>query len=84
MPNPLVSGSTLRFDLARAANARLEIFDLSGRLVGVVAEGELPAGEHEATWTGLNADGRPVAAGVYFCAMSAVGSESRRKMVLLK
>jgi endonuclease I len=83
-PNPFNPSTTISFELPQPTDVRVEIFDLSGRLVSVVAEGELPAGEHEVVWAGLDADGRAVAAGVYFCALRAGGSEGRRKMVLLK
>lgn len=83
-PNPFNPATTISFELSQPSDVRIEIFDLSGRLVSVVAEGELPAGEHEVTWTGLDAEGRAVASGVYFCAMRSGGFEGRRKMVLLK
>jgi endonuclease I len=83
-PNPFNPATTISFELSQPSGVRIEIFDLSGRLVSVVAEGEFPAGEHETTWTGLDSSGRAVAAGVYFCAMRAGGFEGRRKMVLLK
>jgi Endonuclease I/FlgD Ig-like domain len=83
-PNPFNPVTTISFELSQPAAVRVEIFDLSGRLVTVVAEGELPAGEHEVTWAGLDAGGRAVASGVYFCAMRAGEAEGRMKMVLLK
>ncbi len=72
-PNPFNPVTTISFELSQPGRVRIEIFDLSGRLVAVVAEAELPAGEHEVTWAGLDADGRAVASGVYFCAMRAGG-----------
>jgi hypothetical protein len=83
-PNPFTSSTAVRFSLARAGEARLEVFDVSGRLVATLLEGPQPAGRGHAFWDGRDAGGRPVAAGIYFVSLSA-GRESRSvKMLLLR
>jgi hypothetical protein len=65
-PNPFRQAASIRFDLPRAARVRLEVFDVTGRLVRSLIDGEnTDGGSHEVGWDGLNSSGRPVAAGVY-------------------
>ena len=83
-PNPFNPVTHLRFDLARPATVTFGIYDVRGRLVRTLVAGELPAGIHEATWDGRDADGRTQAAGVYLARLD-VGAESHtQRLVLLK
>jgi hypothetical protein len=52
-----------------------DIFDIAGRKVGTVFQGNLPAGRHLLRWDGRNAFGRSAGAGIYFMRISAEGSE---------
>ena len=73
VPNPLVAGSTLRFDLARATGARLEVFDLSGRRVAVLADREFTAGRYSQHWDGRSDDGVAAGPGLYFVRLTPRG-----------
>jgi hypothetical protein len=72
-PNPLRGSSTLRFDLATAADVRLEVFDLSGRRVSTIVSGELPAGRYTYRWNGADDQGGGAKAGLYFVRLSGTG-----------
>ena len=63
-PNPFNSAATIRYELPQPSHINLSIYDLSGRLVETLADGEVEAGEHEITW---QAEG--MAAGVYLVRM---------------
>jgi hypothetical protein len=65
-PNPFQGRTSIRFGLARSSEARLELFDVTGRHVRTLAEGVLAAGPHAVVWDGLDRRGRAVGAGVYF------------------
>jgi hypothetical protein len=82
-PNPFTDATTLRFDLPVAAQVRLAIFDVQGRLRSVVTNGWFPAGTHAWTWNGGDADGARLGPGVYFYALQAGDFSARRKMVRL-
>jgi hypothetical protein len=75
-PNPFRDATTLRFDLPARGPVHLAIHDVSGRLVSELRSGTADAGRHSVTWTGTDARGTPVAAGVYFARVTA-GAESR-------
>jgi C1A family cysteine protease len=83
-PNPFNPVTTIAFALPEAGPARLAVYNVSGRLVAVLAEGVLDAGEHEAVWNGRDATGRQLGSGVYFVRLEVAGSVSTRKMVMVK
>lgn len=84
-PNPFNPSVLVRYSLSRAMHAKLEIFDLAGRRVKVLEDGVQEEGIHEALWTGQDGNGRRVAAGAYFCRLSAEdGTGQTWKIMMLK
>jgi sugar lactone lactonase YvrE len=83
-PNPFRSMTRIGFDLPVAAHVELRVFDAEGRLVRKLVEGEVPAGTHEARWSGDDATGRRVRAGVYFYRLRAGTYVSNRRMLLIE
>lgn len=84
-PNPFNPSTTLRFSVAAGgAPVRLAIHDLRGRLLRVLAEGSLAAGEHSAAWDGRDARGEALPSGVYFSRLSQGDAEQQGKLLLLK
>ncbi|MBI1798957.1 MAG: choice-of-anchor D domain-containing protein [Candidatus Eisenbacteria bacterium] len=72
-PNPLSGSSTVRFDLALAAQARLEVFDLSGRRVTKLADRAFDPGRYSVRWDGRGEGGRALGPGLYFVRLSGPG-----------
>ena len=64
-PNPFGPQSSLRYRLTHPSHVRVEIYDVRGRLVRTVFDGERDAGWHDEAWDGV-ATGGPVSSGVYF------------------
>lgn len=89
-PNPFNPETNIPFDLPEAAQVRLELYDMSGRLVRVLAEGEKPAGSHLLRWDGRDQAGQPANSGVYLFRLQARARHSgevftaTRKLLLLK
>ena len=81
-PNPFNPATTIPLAVpAGAKDVDLTIYNVLGQPLRRVWTGPLPAGEHELTWDGRDAQGRPVAAGVYVYRLQ-VGEQTRtRKMV---
>ncbi len=73
VPNPLLSSSTLRLDVARSGHARLEVFDLSGRRVAVLANREFTPGRYSLRWDGRGDAGSPAGPGLYFVRLTGHG-----------
>lgn len=65
VPNPFNPSTTLSFELPSSGQARLSVFDVSGRLIRTLVDGSLPPGKHEVVWDGRDASGRDVGSGTY-------------------
>jgi hypothetical protein len=83
-PNPFNPRTTIRFDLPVAGQARLSIYDLAGRLVRILVEGEIPAGSHEAVWDGRDESGRAVPSGSYLARLVAGGKVEGVRLSLVR
>jgi subtilisin-like proprotein convertase family protein len=83
-PNPFNPRTVLRFDLARAGQVELDIYDLRGRLVRPLLTGEWPAGNHEVIWDGRDGQGRALSSGTYLARLRADGEIQQHKMLLLR
>lgn len=82
LPSLFSRSSTIRYSIPVAGRVRLTVTDLAGRAVATLQDGNLPAGRHEATWHGTDAEGRRLAGGVYFCRLDAPDLQALEKMVL--
>jgi hypothetical protein len=83
-PNPFNPLTTLKYAVPAAAQVRLRVYDLQGRLVSVLVNQVQERGWHESRWDGRTGDGRPVASGLYFYKLQ-VGKETlTRKMSLIR
>ncbi len=83
-PNPARGATLLRYTLPSAAPVRLELFDLAGRRVRVIEEGERSAGDHATQFDGSDADGRAVAAGLYFVRLETGGRSATTRLVIAR
>ncbi|MCB9466228.1 MAG: FG-GAP repeat protein [Candidatus Eisenbacteria bacterium] len=85
-PTVFVNSTTIRFALAEEGDARLEIFDATGRRVALLLEAELDAGEHRIDWDGSIGVGNaaPAPAGTYFAAVEMNGVRRSTRIVRLK
>lgn len=83
-PNPFNPATTVVFDLPAAAHVRVEVIDLRGRLIRVLADATLAAGEHRVRWDGADAQGDPVASGTYFARVHAAGVDATTRLTLTR
>jgi hypothetical protein len=83
-PNPFNPRTTIRFMVPAAEHARLAVFDVSGRHVATLFDRVAATGEQRVDWTGLDAQGRPVASGIYYYKLEVAGVATSRKMALIK
>jgi hypothetical protein len=83
-PNPANPGTTISFHLAEAGPARVRIYDSVGREVATVADGSRSAGSHSVAWDGRDAEGRLVAAGIYFYRLETDRGSTQRKVAVTR
>jgi hypothetical protein len=74
----------IQFTTPGSAPARLEIFDVSGRLVAELLDDPVAEGEHAAFWKGRDAAGCPVASGLYLCRLTFRGEVRSTRLLLLR
>jgi hypothetical protein len=78
-PNPFNAVTVIRYSLPEPSDVIIEIYDILGRKVETVVQGEQPAGYHRAVW---NATER--SSGIYFYRIQTGDYSETRKMVLSK
>ena len=78
-PNPFNPSTIIIFYLPRNEHVSLRVFDVTGRAVETLVEGEVPAGEHRLHWSATG-----LASGVYLCRMQAGNFSETIKMVYQK
>jgi hypothetical protein len=79
-PNPARGSSvTVRFTLPRAAKARLEVLEVTGRRVATPLAGLRAVGEHSLSWP---VDG--LAPGVYLLSLEADGARVTRRIAITR
>ena len=84
-PNPFNPATTIPLAVpAGAKNVDLTIYNILGQPIHQVWTGPLSAGEHRLTWDGRDAQGRPIAAGVYVYRLQVDDQTHARKMVKLE
>jgi hypothetical protein len=83
-PNPFNPTTTISFTVPKAGKVLLDVYDVRGRLVTRLLDGNKPAGTHQVVWDGTDMNGNSVASGVYFYSVSSNADRSIRKMMLIK
>jgi hypothetical protein len=84
VPNPTRGTTSVSFALAQAGRVQLGVYDVSGRLVRRLVDGERRAGTETVVWNGTDDSGARQAAGVYFVRLAAPGLRETRRVVLLR
>jgi hypothetical protein len=80
---PQPHGANLRFPLMHEDRVRLDLFDVAGRHVATLVDGDLGPGEHEVAWDGATSRG-PVATGVYFARLATREGRASTTVVFAK
>jgi hypothetical protein len=78
-PNPFNPETTISFGLPESGRVELVIYDLMGREVGRLVDGNLAAGWHQVRW-----DASQLASGTYIYRIQTAGQVQSRIMTLLK
>jgi hypothetical protein len=83
-PNPFTATTRVEFVLQSPGVARLGVYDVRGRLVATLADGERSAGAHVVSWDGTDTSGSALPSGMYFVRLNAAGASAVRKVVLAR
>lgn len=78
-PNPFNPSTVINYRLAKAGKVVLKIYDLLGREISTLVDGEKAAGSYSVTFNATN-----LASGMYIYVIKTDGFVSSNKMILLK
>jgi len=78
-PNPFNPSTTIKYDLPKDSKVSLKVFDILGREVSTLVNGEEKAGFKSVEWNGTG-----FATGVYFFRLQAGDFTATKKLLLLK
>ena len=78
-PNPFNPETKIRFDVPKAANVELIVYDAGGKEVEKLINNDLNAGSYESKWNASR-----YASGVYFYTLRTGSISETRKMVVIK
>ena len=82
-PNPTLGRTQVHYVVARAAPVRLELVDLSGRVVATLVDRVQERGRYVAAWDGAGPRGR-LLPGLYFLRLVAPGRVVTRKLAMIR
>jgi hypothetical protein len=83
-PSPFRTRTTIAFEIPVAGRASVLIYDVTGRLVQKIVDGEMTPGAYRPVWDGKDSSGRMVAPGVYFVRMQAGSFSAMQRVVRLR
>jgi hypothetical protein len=78
-PNPFNPSTMITYDVPKTSTVHLTIYDLLGRTVAELVNGEKTQGEYHVEW---NAD--RLSSGIYYLHMETQGFVATRKLILMK
>ena len=78
-PNPFNPSTTIEYQIPQSSFVTIKVYDVLGKEVVTLINGEMPAGIHE-----VNFEPKDLPSGLYLYKISAGGFEQTRKMLLLK
>lgn len=87
-PNPFNPETMIVFDLPEEAKVTLEVYNLMGQSIKTLVNDKKVAGRYQILWDGSDDKGIPVASGIYFYQIKAIGKSNtfskKMKMMLVR
>ena len=78
-PNPFNPSTKIKFELNNRSFVQLSIFDMLGREITKLVDGEFESGSHEVTF-----DAKELASGIYFYKILVGNKQEVKKLILSK
>lgn len=78
-PNPFNSSTTINFNLPNQDNIKIEVFDVLGKSISVIADENMKAGNHT-----FNFNSNNISSGVYYYSLKTSNTNQFKSMHLLK
>lgn len=78
-PNPFNPSTQINFTLPSTGEVQLQVFDITGRLISTLVDGDMTAGTHS-----IRFDAQGLASGIYIYRLNTTGYSMTRRMTLIK
>ena len=78
-PNPAQDGATVTFNISEAVPVRVEVLDVLGRRVALLADGPVAAGEHTLRW-----EAGALPSGLYLVRLTAGNAVQTQRLTLVR
>ncbi len=82
-PNPFSQAATIAFSLSQPTDVRIDILSLDGKMVRILMNASLLAGDHSLVWDGKEDNGSALEPGIYSIRISSENSITIKKAVLI-
>ena len=83
-PNPVVGGAEIRYAVPTDGDIRIALYDVAGRCVSTIYEGNVAAGAGAVRWNAADVQGNPLGDGVYLCRIEHGKEAANRHIVILR
>jgi hypothetical protein len=83
-PNPFNPSTSISFNLPKAGDTSLKIYNIKGQLVKTLVNESTTAGDHTIVWNGTNDNNDSVGSGIYFYSLKNGSHTETKKMMLVK
>lgn len=83
-PNPGNPGTIFNFTISEQCHVRLEIYDISGKVVNILLNKQLTPDKYSIAWDGKNESGKHVSSGIYFYRFIAGEHIESDKVIIIK
>jgi hypothetical protein len=83
-PNPFFGSITIKYNLPKSENVKIDVFDVTGRCIKTIFYGHKKAGKHSIQWNAINREGIRVSRGIYILRLRMDSEVLSRTIVLAK
>ncbi len=83
-PNPFNPTTRINLNLSSPEYVTMTVYDMLGRKINTLIDGELPSGSISVDWNGRDNSGNELASGIYFYQVVCNDRSETRKMLLIR
>jgi len=83
-PNPFNPTTTIAYSIPENSEVKLTIYNLTGRRIIDLVQGQINAGIYSVNWDGINDTGHPVSSGLYLYTIETDNFRAMKKMIYMK
>jgi hypothetical protein len=83
-PNPFRNNTVIGYEIPQNIKVKLSIYDITGRIVRKLIDGEQTQGNYDAVWDGKSDNGMKVSSGIYFCRLETNIAKLIKKIIIVE